>query len=65
MGLIVTAGMLFLELLLVSIFPINPNTVTPEIQSSLEFVLRAFFYYMGKLPKVMIIERNQFGFDYF
>ncbi len=27
-------------------------------QSSLDFVLRSFLYYTGKLPKALILERN-------
>jgi hypothetical protein len=39
--------------------------VSPGDQSSLEYALKGFFFYMGKLPKALIIERNQFGFDSF
>lgn len=37
--------------------------VTPLRDKSIEFVLKAFFYYMGKLPKAVLLERNQFGYD--
>jgi hypothetical protein len=33
------------------------HTVNLDKAESLEFVLREFFYYMGKLPKALVLER--------
>lgn len=40
------------------------SIVTPRSSESLEFAMREFFYYMGKLPKALIVERNTFGCDF-
>ncbi|CDW78093.1 UNKNOWN [Stylonychia lemnae] len=39
--------------------------VTQNDQASLEFALKNFLFYVGQLPKILIIERNSFAFEYY